>query len=47
MFWLFRKLLIPVAAFGCGMWVQYGLSQDACLDRGGAWYAGVCHGAKQ
>jgi hypothetical protein len=44
MLWLFRKLLIPVAAFLAGMWVQTGLSADACIAADGAWVRGVCHG---
>lgn len=45
MLWLFRKLLIPVAAFFIGMWVQYGLSGDACVAANGYWERGVCQGA--
>jgi hypothetical protein len=44
MFWLMRKLLIPVAAFSCGMWVQAGLSRDACTAAAGDWSRGVCTG---
>ncbi|WIV50475.1 hypothetical protein QQG91_12475 [Marivivens sp. LCG002] len=46
MIWLFRKLLIPIAAFGCGMWYQHGLATQACLDAQGIWSAGVCQGAR-
>ncbi len=45
MLWLFRKLLIPAAAFACGMWVQFGLSGDACIKAHGYWERGVCQGA--
>ncbi len=45
MLWLFRKLLIPGAAFFIGMWIQYGLSGDACVAANGYWERGVCQGA--
>ncbi|MDG1531275.1 MAG: hypothetical protein P8Q99_07965 [Paracoccaceae bacterium] len=48
MFWLTRKLLIPLAAFGLGMYVQSTLHADKCLDLGGRIGAqNICQGAKQ
>jgi hypothetical protein len=46
MLWLLRKTLIPALAVLLGMWLQSGFSRDACLDAGGQWLRGVCHGAR-
>ena len=47
MFWLLRKIQIPVVAFGFGMWFQGDKAKDACLDRGGAISRGICVGATE
>jgi 1-acyl-sn-glycerol-3-phosphate acyltransferase len=45
MFWLLRKLLIPVATFGFGMALQLQIDTDRCHAAGGIWWEGVCQGA--
>ncbi|EET48430.1 hypothetical protein [Thalassobium sp. R2A62] len=42
MFWLARKILIPVAAFAGGMYYQSTLGSDRCAEAGGAQRAGIC-----
>lgn len=45
MFWLLRKLLIPIAAFGFGMAAQLQIDIDRCQAAEGVWWEGVCQGA--
>ena len=47
MFWLTRKLLIPLAAFLLGMYVQSSLQAEKCRELGGRIDAkNLCQGQK-
>lgn len=47
MFWLARKLLVPMTAFGLGMWYMADLSAKACTERGGEMKMRVCVGERE